>query len=77
MKSICKILILVVLTLSLLLTLLSCNGQKQEEDDSWAQVDVTEPGARDYARKQKFTDDSDDTSYQNEEKRVDLPTIPW
>lgn len=77
MKSICKVLILVLLTLSLLFALLSCNEQKQEEDDSWAKVDVTEPGARDYARKQKFTDDSADTSYQNEEKRVDLPTIPW
>ena len=76
MKSICKILILVVLTLSLLLTLLSCNGQKQEEDDSWAKVDVTDTGEREYARKQQFAEDDGD-SYQNDEKRLDLPTIPW
>ncbi|MBQ7172637.1 MAG: hypothetical protein IJR88_00755 [Clostridia bacterium] len=75
MKTICKILILTVLALSLVLALLSCtNKEGSDNDDSWITQDITVDEKGNYARPAE-QDESDAASAQSG-TRVSLPTIP-
>ena len=76
MKSICKILILLLWVLSLTLTLLSCVGGKDDqEDDSWMAADDGTVERQKAMRQQQFNHDDDENAYQSSE-RIQLPIIP-